>query len=203
MYRSNSGATVAQLCCVTKRREKSPPKPLDSASLRELAFSYVARFATSRARLGAYLTRKLRERGWKDAAAADPAALVEYMADNGYIDDAGYAAMKAGSLLRRGYGKRRVANMYYADGIGEDDRREADELCVSERIGAIIALARRRRFGPFAEPMPEDSLPDDKARERQLATLIRAGHDFVLAKKLLDLDRETDEDVVAARLAEY
>lgn len=197
MYRSNSGATVAQLCCVTKRREKSPPKPLDSASLRELAFAYVARFATSRARLRAYLARKLRERGWQDAKPADPAALIDQMTDRGYIDDAGYAAMKAGSLLRRGYGKRRVANMYYADGIGEGDRREADELCADERIGAIVALARRRRFGPFA-----DAAPDDKTRERQLATLIRAGHEFGLAKKLLDLGRERDEEAIAARLAE-
>lgn len=182
---------------MTKRREKTPPKPLDSASLRELAFAYVARFATSRARLGGYLARKLRERGWQDAKSADPAALVAQMAERGYIDDAGYAAMKAGSLLRRGYGKRRVANMFYADGIDEDDRREADALCAAERISAIVALARRRRFGPFA-----DTIADDKTRERQLAALIRAGHEFGLAKKLLDLRCERDEETVAARLME-
>lgn len=197
MYRSNSRPTVAQLCCVTNRREKTPPKPLDSASLRELAFSYVARFATTRARLGSYLGRKLRERGWNDTQPADPAALVAQMADRGYIDDAGYATMKAGSLLRRGYGKRRVANMYYADGIEEGDRREADELCEAERISAIVALARRRHFGPFA-----DSAPDDKLRQRQLATLIRAGHEFGLAKRLLDLAREGDETRVVQRLME-
>jgi regulatory protein len=197
MYRSNSSPTVAQLCCVTKRREKTPPKPLDSASLRELAFGYVARFATTRARLGSYLGRKLRERGWNDTEPADPAALVAYMADRGYIDDAGYATMKAGSLLRRGYGRRRVANMYYADGIEEGDRRGAEDLCEAERISAIVALARRRHFGPFAEVAPDDAL-----RQRQLATLIRAGHEFGLAKRLLDLGREGDETRIVERLAE-
>lgn len=120
------------------------------------------------------------------------------MAEAGYIDDAGYAAMKAGSLLRRGYGSRRVANMYYTDGIAEGDRADADALCAAERISAIIALARRRRFGPFA-----DTIADDKTRERQLATLIRAGHAFGLAKKLLDLRCERDEVTVAARLMEW
>ena len=38
--------------------------PLDEAGLNELALAYVARYATSRAKLLAYLARKLRERGW-------------------------------------------------------------------------------------------------------------------------------------------
>src|SRR5690606_22662366 len=40
------------------------PKPLDAARLDELALTYVARFATSAAKLERYLKRKLRERGW-------------------------------------------------------------------------------------------------------------------------------------------
>ena len=43
---------------------KRPPPPLDEDALRELALRHVARFATSRGKLLAYLNRKLRERGW-------------------------------------------------------------------------------------------------------------------------------------------
>lgn len=182
---------------MTNRRQKRPAKPLDSASLRELAFAYVARFATSRAKLSAYLARKIRERSWADAAAPDILALAEDMVARGFIDDAGYAEMKAGSLLRRGYGRRRVAQMYHGDGIDEADRGAADALVAGECIAAIVALARRRHFGPFAM-VP----PDDKARQRALAACMRAGHDFALAKRLLDLGGEYRDEALEEILAE-
>ena len=46
-------------------REIRAPKPLDAPRLEELALAYVARFATSAAKLETYLRRKLRERGWE------------------------------------------------------------------------------------------------------------------------------------------
>ena len=51
---------------------KRPPKPLDEDALRDLALRHVARFATSRGKLLAYLNRKLRERGWAGDLAAPP-----------------------------------------------------------------------------------------------------------------------------------
>jgi len=162
-----------------------------------MAFAYVARFATTRAKLTKYLTRKLAERGWEGDARPDPRALAEEMAGKGYIDDSDYAAIKAGSLMRRGYGQRRVANMLFADGIEEADRGGAEQVCVTERTSAIVALARRRRFGPFA-----DAPADEKARARQLATMIRAGHDFGLAKKLLDLGPEWRDEAIEDMLAD-
>ena len=53
-------------------------KPLGAAKLDELALAYVARFATSRAKLTRYLTRKVRESEWtgeSDAMAACEAVL--------------------------------------------------------------------------------------------------------------------------------
>ena len=43
-----------------KRRERRPPKPLDAVRMEELALAYVARFATSAAKVKTYLNRKLR-----------------------------------------------------------------------------------------------------------------------------------------------
>ena len=42
-------------------RKPRSSRPLDKARLEELALAYVARFATSAARLESYLARKLRE----------------------------------------------------------------------------------------------------------------------------------------------
>ena len=87
-----------------KSFKKRQPKPLDAARLEELALAYAARFATSAAKLEAYLRRKLRERGWEGEAGPPVPELVARFVAAGYIDDAAYARNKSASLLRRGEG---------------------------------------------------------------------------------------------------
>jgi hypothetical protein len=68
--RSQSGPTVAQTWHMANRRAPSDrsKRPLGAARLDELALAYVARFATSRAKLTRYLSRKIRESEWTDDA---------------------------------------------------------------------------------------------------------------------------------------
>ncbi|MFT4026780.1 MAG: RecX family transcriptional regulator [Novosphingobium sp.] len=159
---------------------KRAPKPLDSARLEELALAYVARFATSAARLEGYLRRKLRERGWAGEGEAPVAALVGRFVSAGYVDDRAFALAKAGSLLRRGYGRRRVDQALGAAGIAEEVRREAGGSIAGQRQAAL-ALARKRKFGPFG------SAPADRPqRERQVAAMLRAGHPLDTARRIVD-----------------
>ena len=97
-------------------RTRSNPPPLDPARLEQLALAYVARFATTRGKLEGYLARKLRERGWDSETAPAVAQLAERFEQAGYIDDTAYARAKTGSLLRRGYGMRRVTQALGAAG---------------------------------------------------------------------------------------
>ena len=121
---------------------KRPPPPLDEDALRDLALRHVARFATSRGKLLAYLNRKLRERGWAGERPADPQALVDRFADLNYIDDAAYAVMKSASLVRRGYGARRVGEALRAAGIAEEDREQADaQTARTEARAALTGLS--------------------------------------------------------------
>ena len=99
---------------------RSHPKILpsyDSATLERAALDYAARYATTRAKLTAYLRRKLRERGWAEADAPAVEALVERFADRGYVDDRAFAVARADALLRRGYGGRRIGSALRAAGI--------------------------------------------------------------------------------------
>ena len=163
-----------------KRREKPPPKPLDSARLNDLALAYVARFATSAAKLKDYLKRKLRERGWAGDEPPDLRALVERYVEVGYIDDTAYARAKSGSLLRRGYGERRIGQALGAAGIAEDVRAEV-RSGPSEQRAAALAMARKRRFGPFGQVLPERP-----QREKQLSAMLRAGHPLDSARVLVN-----------------
>lgn len=161
-------------------RERRPPKPLDKERLNELALAYLARFATSAAKLEAYLRRKLRERGWAGEGEPPVAALVERCVAAGYVDDAAYARSKAGSLRRRGYGERRVDQSLGAAGIAADLREEVRGT-VSETRQSALALARKRRLGPFG-PGPLDR----PQREKQIAVLLRAGHRLDIARQVVE-----------------
>lgn len=178
---------------------RTPPKarpPLDGGKLQELALRYVGRFATSRAKLRAYLARKVRERGWGDARQPDFEALADRLCDLGYIDDAAYALSKSQSLAGRGYGKRRLEQKLRLDGIGEEDGTAARELADAQAVDAALRFAKRRRIGPFGT-----GSSDPRDREKAIGALVRAGHLFALARAIVALapGAEVDADELRER----
>jgi len=161
---------------------KSSPSPaLDHATLEALALTYVGRFATSRAKLVAYLNRKLRERGWAAEDESNIPASIEAIADRlvalRYVDDEAYAVMKTGAMHRRGLGARRIAQALHHDGIAEkiSGNMPSDPIAHWE---AAERFARRKRIGPFAVELAERPL-----REKQFAAFLRAGHDIETARQ--------------------
>ncbi len=172
-----------------RRGPRQPRPPLDDERLSELMLAYVARFATSRAKLAAYLARKLRERGWAGDGEPPVAELVEKAARGGFVDDAAFALGKSRSLTARGYGGRRVVQALHAAGIDEADGAAARAHARAEAAEAALRFARRRRFGPFGT-----SAADPRLQEKQLAAMIRAGHDLRLAKAIVRLPPGTEID---------
>ena len=175
-------------------RVRRPRPPLDSARLDELALAYVGRFATTRAKLSTYLKRKIAERGWAGGRPAEIDSVVGRLERLGYVDDAAYALAKSRSLTGRGYGERRVRQALRAAGVGEEHSLQAREHASAEAVEAALRFARRRRLGPFGGGVGGG---DERAvRERALAAMIRAGHDFALSKAILALEPGSDPDIV-------
>ncbi len=160
---------------------RRPPPQLDEERLRDLAVRYVGRYATTRYKLGVYLARKLRERGWDGEHPPEIDVLVARMDDLGFVDDEAYAGAKARSLTARGYGMRRIGQALYAAGVEEPDRAEAQEEAAAKAFDAARTFARKRRIGPYAE-----RLADPDKRRKQLAAFMRAGHGFTLARSFVD-----------------
>lgn len=172
--------------------KRSNSQPLDMPRLEEMALAYVARFATTQAKLRIYLRRKLRERGWNGEVEPPVEELVERYVRLGYVDDEGWARMKSGSLLRRGYGGRRIGEALSHAGVGEDLRADFVPDEAQERLAALT-LAKRRRLGPFAHVQP-----DRAVREKHLAAMLRAGHRLDIARRIIDAcDGEAAESWVA------
>jgi regulatory protein len=179
------------------RKPRKPPKPLDAARLQELAVAYVGRFATTRAKLTAYLQRKISEKGWDGLGPPQIGALVERLAALGYVDDAAFALSRVRSLGARGYGERRVDQALRQAGVGDADGAAAKHAATEGAVAAAVRYAQRRRIGPFAL-----EIADPKRRERALAAMIRAGHGFDLSRRLVDAapDAAADPAAIAAAL---
>ena len=172
-----------------RSRTKPLPKPLNAGRLNDLALHYAARFATSAAKLEDYLKRKLRERGWDGEGEAPIAATVAKFVSAGYVDDAAYAKAKSGSLLRRGYGERRISQALNAAGIGEAERDAARAGETAQRKAALT-MARKRRFGPYGT-----AELDRPMREKQIAAMLRAGHPLESARFVINsIDQAQAED---------
>ncbi|HEX4737171.1 MAG TPA: RecX family transcriptional regulator [Allosphingosinicella sp.] len=164
----------------TEAKRRARP-PLDAEGLERLGLFYAGRYATTRAKLADYLRRKLRERGWSGPGAPPVEALVERFAGLGYVNDAAFAEARAGALLRRGYGERRVAQALRAAGIDAEDAAPARQEAESQAEDAALRFARRRRIGPYAEaPL------DREARQKAVAAMLRAGHRLDLVRRILD-----------------
>lgn len=159
------------------RDPRRPLPPLDQPALERAALRYVERYATTRAKLVAYLTRKLRERGADGAV--DIATLADRMAELRYVDDRAFAEARAAAMTRRGLGARRVRDALRHAGVAMDDSDAVVDTLDEGAEASAMAFARRKRIGPFAaEPVERDR------REKHVAAMVRAGHAPALARRI-------------------
>lgn len=169
-------------------RDKKPRPPLDREGLERLALHYVGRYATSKAKVKSYLSRKVKERGWQGEA-PNIDALAERLSALGYIDDGAFATARAASLQRRGYGERRVSEALRAAGIEDEDAAEAREQTREGALTAAIRFARRKRIGPFAT-----AAADRESARKAFAAMVRAGHSFEIVKQVLNASADSIPD---------
>ena len=170
--------------------------------MRDLALQYAARFATTGARVEAYLVRKVRERGLAEdgagqVAAVDIPALVARLVELGYVDDDAYARARARDLGARGFGGRRVEQALRLAGVEEGVRQaHAPGEAASRRAAAL--MAQKRRLGPgataYAGASAADPLALHKAHEKAVAAMLRAGHQYQHTSFILAARRPEDVD---------
>ncbi len=183
-----------------RERQQSPP-PITAERLEKAALGYLERFSATAASLRRVLTRRV-DRSARDHG-TDPVegmawieALLQRHLRSGLLDDTVYAEAKTSSLRRRGASARAIRDKLASKGVDQqtaaaalsrtdqdaghcDDAGSADE-------SAARALARRRRLGPFR---PQATRTEQ--RNRDLATLGRAGFSYETARRVIDGDAET------------
>ncbi len=158
---------------------------LSATLLEQLAYVYVARYATSTGKLRNYLHRKLAFGEWVDDASPDIEGLIHKFVQRGFVDDSLYAEARARDLANRGYGVNRISAALFQAGIDAELGAEIRTSYSETALDSALIFARKRKFGPFA-----DVQADHQKRQKQIAAFLRAGHDIKIARKILDLDEE-------------
>ena len=180
--------------------QRKPPRKVTQASLERAALAYLERFAASTESLRRILHRKIERSARahdidRTEAAGWVEALIERYVRSGLLDDRAYAEARTASLRRQGRSVRAIANRLTQKGVGRETIEEALAPTRTEQdeLDAAAKLARRRRIGPFR---PETERREN--RERDLATLGRAGFAFEIARKVICAESSEALDALLA-----
>ena len=169
----------------SESRAGRPPRPVSVAYLERAALAYLGRYASSAENLHRVLRRKVERRCRLRGEEAEPflAIIDEVVARalrGGLIDDQRFAEGRVASLRGRGGSARLIGAKLAAKGVARGVIAAALAGEATDELAAAHALARRRRLGPYriGERAPY--------REKDLASLARAGFGYGVAKALID-----------------
>ncbi|MDR3449648.1 MAG: regulatory protein RecX [Alphaproteobacteria bacterium] len=178
-------------------KKQRPPKVPTAQNLANIALYYLARFAASEASLRRVLQNRLRRAAMRlpDFAADKEAQtrlreaiekIIEGHIKSGAVNDAAFAETKVRSLRRQGRSRRMIAQKLAVKGIQGDvlqaafDQHEEGGDAEEIELKAALALARRRKLGPFRK------VPADEDRRRKdFAALARAGFSMGIVRRAL------------------
>ena len=170
-----------------------------STTLKDLAFSYVEKYSPSKQQLKVYLMKKILIKFKSTKSKKEISDLIDKvlvnLEQNKFLNDELYSDSKSRSLLRKGYSLNKINQSLRMKGIDqkfikqsiqkiknkeiEPDFVSALKLCKRRRIGAIRTSANRELF-----------------YKKDMGVLARAGFDYDLSKRVLNLDQEEFQKLI-------
>ena len=176
----------------TNRKLKNvrKPKPLTEKRLEKLALLHIDRYATSIENLRNVLMRRVEKSARNQNIEKKEAEkwineIITKLVNLRLLDDQAYAENRVRSLHRSGASQKKIMSILSNKGVSKVDTASAISLLENEycnrELMAANNYARRRRLGPYrlAENRKEK-------RDRDLASLARAGFKYNDAKSIID-----------------
>lgn len=171
---------------------RRPPAKITASFIENAALHYLERFAASSAQARRVLMGKVDRSlahwgGERDEAAALVDAVLEKLAGLGYLDDSRFAENRARSLHRRAASTRHIRAALASKGVATEDAAAAlsalAEDVADPDLAAALALARRRRLGPWRIDGRRAEF-----RDKDLAVLTRAGFPWEAVRAVIDAE---------------
>ncbi len=169
-------------------------KKITATRLRNIALYYLKRFESSRANLRNVLRRRVDKYAYfdktfdKSEAYEQIEKLLDDFEAHKYIDDARFAELKIRSYLAAGKSPRYVLGKMREKGIDENLAWRILEREDYDPVAAAMKLARKKKIGPFEL----DANKRYERRSKDLAILLRAGFDYDVVMKILEMTTEEE-----------
>ena len=168
------------------------PKKITPQRLKNIALYYLKRFETSAKNLRDVLCRRVDKYAYYDKEFDKKEAygwvddLVEDFIRLKYVDDARFAEIKVRGYLLAGKSPRYILGKLKEKGIDDQVAEDALQQQEYDPLASAIKLAKKKKIGPFS---PSEEIRRER-RSKDLAVLIRAGFDYDIALRVLEIDDE-------------
>ncbi len=176
----------------TSKTKKSTPKIPTKARLRNIALYYLERFESSKDNLRAVLRRRIDKYVFVNKEYNPEEAylwvddIVEECAQHNFVNDVRFTNLKISAYLKSGKSRRYIEQKLKQKGIDNKTINQSfDDIEYSE-FDVALNFAKKKKIGKFRENK-EMQIAN---RQKDLASLVRAGFDFDIAVKIL----ETNDD---------
>tara|TARA_Y100000996_G_scaffold411835_1_gene396711 strand:+ start:1724 stop:2284 length:561 start_codon:yes stop_codon:yes gene_type:complete len=164
-----------------------------ATNLKDLAYSYIEKYSPSKQQLKIYLLKKYLTKFSGTKSKKEITEIIDQILNNleekKYLNDELYSDSKARSFLKRGYSLNKINSMLRNKGIKDEFIKNSIEKIKENKIEpdfvSAIKLCKRRRIGAV-RPQSNREL----FYKKDIGILARAGFNFELSKRVLDLDQE-------------
>ena len=171
-----------------KKIKARTPKKITKQRLKNIALYYLERFESSVDNLRQVLIRRVNDYAYHypDFDKAEALAWIEEILSDcerfGYISDNRFAEMKIKDYLAAGKSVRYIKLKLLQKGIEESliENLLQEQEYNSEELA--LNLAKKKRIGPFRQNDEERHA----YRQKDLATLVRAGFDYDVSQRVLE-----------------
>lgn len=166
------------------RKPRPGPRPVTEIYLQRAATHYLDRYGSSAENLRRVLERKSLRRLQARTLEGDHQRMIAITVAgtiaNGTLDDAAYARSKASGLIRKGASARTISSKLRSKGIDSETAIAALPEGGIDEMAQAHRHAQRKRLGPYA------AKPDRERRQREIASLARAGFPYRVAAAVID-----------------
>lgn len=186
------------------RRGKKPPKKISEKYLYNSGLAYLQRFPASTPHFRRVMGRKIdRSCNYhkdqdREACLAMLESAIAQFERMGLLDDVAYLSGMINSLRRRGLSTQAILSKLGQKGLPQDRVLEAlreydeDSGTGNADLAAAVRLTRRKKIGPYRREGVETD------RNKELASLARAGFGFDIAQKALGISQDEAEEIMGS-----
>ena len=168
------------------------PRKVTRKSLENSAFYYLRRYSSSSENLRRILFKRVKRSAQYHGTDVSAGQLwvkeiIDKFLANKLLDDIRYAETKCLSVHRKGGSKQTIRKKLQEKGIAPDIIEQTftllDRYSIDPELIAAAITARRRRLGPYRSRGHRNNF-----RERDLASLARAGFNYSIASWVIDVE---------------